>query len=230
MRRLLRAEPVAVTGLAAALLAVAVGFGVDLDPEQVAALVALIGAAFGFVRSLVYSPDTATTMVVDAAVGTAVAIGQETAGPVGHLTEAGKLVADRVAKIVTGGLYDPRSASRAAAASGEGKEGGGIPLAALFVILAIALALGLGFASCDALFEDDDEPGDLGAPPHTPAGAPGPRDHDYRDGWDGGSDGNSGGEYEGGRGGADYDGDGDGNRCRNFCFYGVPYPGQPTTL
>lgn len=40
----------------------------------------------------------------------------------------------------------------------------------------------------------------------------------------GGADGNHGGRYEGGRGGSDYDGDGDGNRCRNFCFYGIPEP------
>lgn len=53
-------------------------------------------------------------------------------------------------------------------------------------------------------------------------------DRRYEDGgyndWGGGSDGNSGGRYEGGRGGSDYDGDGDGNRCRNFCFYGIPEP------
>ena len=47
--------------------------------------------------------------------------------------------------------------------------------------------------------------------------------HEYDDGDYSGS----GGRYEGGQGGEDYDGDGDGNRCRNFCFYGVPYPGQP---
>lgn len=45
--------------------------------------------------------------------------------------------------------------------------------------------------------------------------------------WSGGSDGNSGGEYGGGEGG-DTDQRGDHN-CRNFCFYGVPYPGQPPT-
>lgn len=41
----------------------------------------------------------------------------------------------------------------------------------------------------------------------------------------GGSDGNTGYEGEGGQGG-DTDQRGDHN-CRNFCFYGVPYPGQP---
>jgi hypothetical protein len=44
------------------------------------------------------------------------------------------------------------------------------------------------------------------------------------DNWGGGSDGNSGGDYEGGRSG-DNDQRGDHN-CRNFCFYGVPLPGQ----
>lgn len=41
---------------------------------------------------------------------------------------------------------------------------------------------------------------------------------------DGGSDGNSGGDYEGGRSG-DTDQRGDHN-CRNFCFYGIPAPGE----
>lgn len=41
----------------------------------------------------------------------------------------------------------------------------------------------------------------------------------------GGSDGNTGYDGEGGQGG-DTDQRGDHN-CRNFCFYGVPYPGQP---
>lgn len=94
---------------------------------------------------------------------------------------------------------------------------GSIPVA-MIIVLGLVLFIIAGIAvSCDAMFEDEDEVNDLGAPALI-------LDHDD---WGGGSDGNAGGEYEGGRGGSDYDGDGDGNRCRNFCFYGVPYPGQP---
>lgn len=50
---------------------------------------------------------------------------------------------------------------------------------------------------------------------------------DYGRGGDGGSSGgHQGYGGGGGRGGADYDGDGDGNRCRNFCIYGLPAPGE----
>lgn len=97
-------------------------------------------------------------------------------------------------------------------------ERGSVPLGLIiFAVVIVALAGGIA-VSCDAMFEDEDEVDDLGAPALI---------LDHEDDWDGGSDGNSGGEYEGGRSGDDYDGDGDGNRCRNFCFYGVPYPGQP---
>jgi hypothetical protein len=50
---------------------------------------------------------------------------------------------------------------------------------------------------------------------------------DCGDDWGGGSDGNSGGTYEGGQGG-DTDQRGDHN-CRNFCFYGLPAPGEGGT-
>ena len=46
----------------------------------------------------------------------------------------------------------------------------------------------------------------------------------YGDGGSGGGQGASGGDYEGGQGG-DTDQRGDHN-CRNFCFYGIPAPGQ----
>lgn len=46
----------------------------------------------------------------------------------------------------------------------------------------------------------------------------------YGDGGSGGGSGASGGDYEGGHGG-DTDQRGDHN-CRNFCFYGIPQPGQ----
>jgi hypothetical protein len=106
--------------------------------------------------------------------------------------------------------------------AGDSRLEGSVPLAAiLFFGLILVIIAGVAF-TCDAAFDDEDEPGDVGISRVY--------DHDYDDGWGGpGSDGNSGGEYEGGRSGDDYDGDGDGNRCRNFCFYGVPYPGQPGT-
>lgn len=46
----------------------------------------------------------------------------------------------------------------------------------------------------------------------------------YGDGGSGGGQGASGGDYEGGKSG-DTDQRGDHN-CRNFCFYGIPAPGQ----
>lgn len=79
--------------------------------------------------------------------------------------------------------------------------------------------------------------------PAAPAVAATTQRHDERsrcyeddcgDDWGGGSNGNSGGDYEGGRSG-DNDQRGDHN-CRNFCFYGIPAPGgggkdqQPQSL
>lgn len=112
------------------------------------------------------------------------------------------------------------------------REAGGVPLAALLLVVVVVLVLGGIASSCDALFEDEDEVNDLGITVTEQAY----REGDYcttgheRSRCGGGySGGPSGGYYEGGQGGEDYDGDGDGNRCRNFCFYGVPYPGQPGT-
>lgn len=57
------------------------------------------------------------------------------------------------------------------------------------------------------------------------------RYEDCDDGYGRGGDGGDSGGHQGyggggGHGGSDYDGDGDGPRCRNFCFYGIPAPGQ----
>lgn len=78
---------------------------------------------------------------------------------------------------------------------------GSIPLALILLLVGLALALAFIFTSCDALFEDEDEPNDLGYQTQLislqtplqavlsasagPAGIPGPSDHDgggYDDG------------------------------------------------
>lgn len=94
---------------------------------------------------------------------------------------------------------------------GDSRLRGSIPLA-LIILIGMAVVLMAGLAVCsDALFEDEDEVNDLGLPALVV-------DHecyDCDDGWGGGSDGNSGGRYEGGRSG-DME-QGDGRNCRNFC-------------
>ena len=88
---------------------------------------------------------------------------------------------------------------------GKRDERGSVPLALIILIVAGVLVVGALFATCDALVDDEDEPGDLGSPALI-------LDHD---GWDGGSDGNEGYDGEGGRSG-DTDQNGDEN-CRNLC-------------
>lgn len=96
-------------------------------------------------------------------------------------------------------------------------ESGSIPLAFIILAAVIFLILAGVFVSCDALFNDEDEPGDLGAPALV-------LDHDCYDcdDWGGGSDGNRGYDGEGGRSG-DYDG-GPGDDCRNLCGNTVIIP------
>lgn len=168
-----------------------------------------------------------TAALVEAALVCAVAFGLDLdAGQVTALTAlAGAVLAiwSRQAVVSPATLADTIGEIPARAVGGiAGKlagaradQRGSAPLAMILFVLVIIALLGGIAVSCDAMFEDEDERDDLGLVVY---------DHDD---WGGGSDGNSGGEYEGGRGGSDYDGDGDGNRCRNFCFYGVPYPGQP---
>lgn len=89
----------------------------------------------------------------------------------------------------------------------------------LAIIIGVVFLAGVLVAGCVALVNDDDSLGRVQLVSHRyedPC-------RDYGD-CDGGSDGNSGGDYEGGRSG-DNDQRGDHN-CRNFCFYGVPLPGQ----
>lgn len=99
---------------------------------------------------------------------------------------------------------------------------GSIPMA-LIILIGLAVVLMAGLAVCsDALFEDEDETDDLGLPALVV-------DHECYDcdDWGGGSDGNSGGRYEGGRSG-DME-QGDGRNCRNFCdnvIY-IPDPRDP---
>jgi hypothetical protein len=107
MRRLLRAEPAAIAGFVTALLAAAVAFGFDLDPEQVAALGAVIAAGFALARALVFAPDTAADMAWEAARNTAVALSRDTAGAAGSLTAGGERIVGRIVETVTGGLYSP---------------------------------------------------------------------------------------------------------------------------
>lgn len=96
-------------------------------------------------------------------------------------------------------------------------ERGAITFGPVIGVIVIVLAIIGLFAVCT---EDDD---DLES--HRVEWVSHDHDDGYEDdGWGRGSDGNSGGEYEGGRGG-DNDQRGDGN-CRNFCVYGVPMPGE----
>jgi hypothetical protein len=91
------------------------------------------------------------------------------------------------------------------------------------IIIAIFIA-GLLVAGCVALVNDEDSLGRIQLVSHE-------RDRCYEDcdDWGGGSDGNTGYDGEGGQGG-DTDQRGDHN-CRNFCFYGIPVPGeQPQSL
>ena len=109
---------------------------------------------------------------------------------------------------------------------------GSVPLALIILVL-LGVVLLAGLATCgDALFEDEDERNDLGLPALVVdhdcweyGDCGGGRDR-YGDGRGGYSGGPSGGYYEGGKSGDQDYGDGDGDRCRNFCFYGVPAPGE----
>lgn len=152
LKRLLRTEPVLLTGVVAGVLSVAVAFGVGLEPEQVAALVALIGACVAFARGVVYAPATVVNLVHEAARTTAVALDPVTAGPAGTITGAAESVIGRVVNTVTGSRYNPPP------------ERGGIPLAALIALGLGLLVLAGGFVVCDALIDDEDEPNDLGMP------------------------------------------------------------------
>lgn len=200
MRRLLRTEPATVTGLVTAALAVAVSFGLGLDAAQIAAIVALIGAAFAFVRGLVWPANAVATIVADTAVSTAVALDHAAAGAAGELTDAGQTVVNRVIRTVTGGRYSPLAP---ASGGGGGRETGGVPLAALIALVVALLVLAGGFAVCDALIDDQDEPNDLGAPALV-------ANHDERDGD----------EYD-----QRYGNEGDQSRCRGRGCRGSFSPG-----
>jgi hypothetical protein len=102
-------------------------------------------------------------------------------------------------------------------------EQGGVPLALIILVaLGVAVVAGLGFCG-DALFEDEDEVNDLGAPALILDHDGGDPCWDYGDcggGYDerngGSGDGRGGdGRFGGGRSG-DYDG-GPGDDCRNAC-------------
>lgn len=93
---------------------------------------------------------------------------------------------------------------------------------AVLIVVGIVFVLGALVAGCFAVVNDENSYARLELVSHRsedPCEEYGDCEGDYQGG-------PSGGRYEGGRGGSDYDGDGDGNRCRNFCFYGVPLPGQ----
>ena len=89
------------------------------------------------------------------------------------------------------------------------------PLKVFGAVLLAVFICGALVAGCFAAVNDEDSLGHLQMVSHDYCAA----DHDGC-----GSDGNSGGTYEGGESG-DMDQDGE-NNCRNFCFYGVPIPGQ----
>lgn len=216
-------EPVATaTGIAAvvtAALGLGAVFGLAVTAEQIAAIGALAAALAGWAGRRAVSP----------------------------VTSPGERKANRLLG------HQPNEPFDTVADDTRIPDDGGIPLAMIILIVVVFLILGGAFATCDALWDDAEEPGDLGLAAElvvvTPSGGmagpgantgPSPRDHEYDDGcWDGecgrGGDenrsgyyddggGSSGGRYEGGRGGDDYDGDGDGNRCRNFCVYPVEPP------
>jgi hypothetical protein len=92
-------------------------------------------------------------------------------------------------------------------------------IGAIVVLFVLAL-----FAVC-SLGDDDESLGRVQLVSHDYEC----QSHDCGDDWGGGSDGNTG--YGGGGGqGGDTDQRGDHN-CRNFCFYGIPAPGeQPQSL
>lgn len=93
------------------------------------------------------------------------------------------------------------------------------PIKTAAAIVAVVFLLGALVASCVAVVNDEDSLGRVELVSHDYCAA----DHDGcdRGGYSGGP---SGGYYEGGESG-DMDQDGE-NNCRNFCFYGVPVPGQ----
>jgi hypothetical protein len=200
-------EPVAtatgLAGLVTAFLGVAAAFGADITAEQIAAIGVLAAALAGWAARRVVSPVMTP--------------GER------QLNRA----LDREAALTVGRIADAEQEA----------ERGGIPLAAV-ILLAVLVFVMVGFlATCDALFDDEDEDNDLGSMParalnherdrcYDDGDCGGGEGDEYGDGRGGYSGGPSGGYYEGGKGGSDYDGDGDGNRCRNFCFYGVPAPGE----
>jgi hypothetical protein len=95
----------------------------------------------------------------------------------------------------------------------------------ILIAIGTLIALGMAMAACGALINDEDSlPVMKSRYEIASHDYPRCQSHECGDGWGRGSDGNSGGEYEGGRSG-DNDQRGDHN-CRNFCFYGVPMPGE----
>lgn len=91
----------------------------------------------------------------------------------------------------------------------------------ILVIIAAVFIFGALMAACVAVVNDEDSYGPIQVVSHRyedPCGY-----EDCGDDWGGGSDGNSGGDYEGGRSGDQGDGDG---QCRNFCNITVPTPGD----
>lgn len=99
MKRLLATEPALALGLLQAAVALAVSFGLDLEPGQVGAITAFVAAFLALVlRQVVVAPST----VVEVARQTAETLSDQSAGAVGTVTKSGEKIIDSVVAGVGG--------------------------------------------------------------------------------------------------------------------------------
>lgn len=108
MKALLRSEPAVFVGALQAAIVLAVAFGLDVTPEQVAAVTAFAAAVFAlFLRQTVASPATIVDVAGKAATQTAEALDGPTVGAIGTVTrKAEPIITDTVDRVVgeLGGL------------------------------------------------------------------------------------------------------------------------------
>lgn len=99
MKRLLATEPALTLGLLQTAIALAVAFGLNLEPGQVGAITAFAAAFLALVlRQVVVAPST----VVEIARQTAETLSGPTAGAVGTVTKNGEKIIDTVVSGVGG--------------------------------------------------------------------------------------------------------------------------------
>jgi hypothetical protein len=109
---------------------------------------------------------------VAAAIGVAAAFdlwrptAEQTAAVVALVTWiAGYMARRRVSPAPVAERPDPRPIDPYDTVEGDsriGPDAGGVPLAVILLVLGIFAVLAISFASCDALIDDEEEPGDLG--------------------------------------------------------------------